>query len=313
MARKDEYYNRAKVEGYRARSAFKLVQLDEAAGLFGPGNVVVDLGAAPGGWLQVAAERVGPEGAVIGVDRQRIDDLEDVEPRVELLRGDITDDETRERIRAVAAEVTGQDAPEAQAGDGGADGATSGVSGTENDLHDADGATSGASDGENDLHDVAGATSGAVDVVLSDMAPNVSGEYELDHARSVHLARQALETAEAVLAPGGDFVAKVFQGRDLEAFEADVEDGFEYARRVVPDASRDSSSEVYVVGKHRLTAPVDADDELTVEIVDEGSEGDGVAHVEGFTVFVPDATVGETVAVRIEEVKPRFAFAERLS
>src|SRR6056297_1755397 len=173
MPGKDEYYNRAKVEGYRARSAFKLIQLDESAGLFGPGNVVVDLGAAPGGWLQVAAERVGPDGAVIGVDRQRIDDLEDPEPRVELLRGDITEDDTRERIRRIAAEVTGSDP---------AGGATerSGDAG-----RDADGAI------------------GAVDVVCSDMAPNVSGEYELDHARSVHLARQALETAKTVLAPGG--------------------------------------------------------------------------------------------------------------
>src|SRR6056297_1372445 len=109
MSGKDEYYNRAKVEGYRARSAFKLRQIDETAGLFGPGNVVVDLGAAPGGWLQVAAERVGPEGAVVGVDRQRIDELEDPEPRVELLRGDVTEADTRERIREIAAEVAGAD------------------------------------------------------------------------------------------------------------------------------------------------------------------------------------------------------------
>ncbi|WP_248518100.1 23S rRNA (uridine(2552)-2'-O)-methyltransferase [Salinarchaeum laminariae] len=271
MTGKDEYYNRAKVEGYRARSAFKLKQLDEAAGLFGPGNVVVDLGAAPGGWLQVAAERVGPDGTVIGVDRQRIDDLEDPEPRVELLRGDITEDDTREHIREIAATVTGSDAAAAE---------------TEN-------------------------TTGAVDVVLSDMAPNVSGQYELDHARSVHLARQAFETAKTVLGPGGDFAAKVFQGQDLEAFKADVDDAFEYARTVVPDATRDSSSEVYIVGKHRLTAPVEAGEELTVDVVDEGSEGDGVAHVEGFTVFVSDASVGETVPIRIDEVKPRFAFAER--
>ncbi|GAB3691932.1 23S rRNA (uridine(2552)-2'-O)-methyltransferase [Salinarchaeum chitinilyticum] len=282
MTGKDEYYNRAKIEGYRARSAFKLKQLDETAGLFGPGNVVVDLGAAPGGWLQVAAERVGPDGTVIGVDRQRIDDLEDPEPRVELLRGDLTEEDTRDRIREIAAEVTGSGSSAAGAADSA-------------DSHDAD-----------------AVAPGAVDVVLSDMAPNVSGQYELDHARSVHLARQAFETAKTVLGPGGDFAAKVFQGQDLEAFKADVDDAFEYARTVVPDATRDSSSEVYVVGKHRLTAPVEAGEELTVEVVDEGSEGDGVAHVEGFTVFVPDAAVGDSVAVRIDEVKPRFAFAERV-
>ena len=115
-----------------------------------------------------------------------------------------------------------------------------------------------------------------------------------------------------MLAPGGDFVAKVFQGQDLEAFRADVEEAFDYARTVVPDATRDSSSEVYVVGKHRITAPVAAGETYTVDITDEGSEGDGVAHVDGFTLFVPGAAVDETVDVRIDEVKPRFAFAERV-
>jgi len=274
MSGKDEYYNRAKVEGYRARSAFKLQQLDDAAGLFGPGNVVVDLGAAPGGWLQVAAERVGPEGVVIGVDRQRIDPLEDAEARVELLRGDLTESETHDRIAEIAAAEPGGEA-DAESG-----------------------------------HDVDGAPTGAVDVVLSDMAPNVSGQYELDHARSVHLARQALAVAEAVLAPGGDLAVKVFDGQDLDAFREDVEREFDYARTVVPDATRDSSSEVYVVGKHRLTAPVREGEALTVEIEDVGEEGDGVAHVEGFTLFVPDAAVGEEVDVRVEDVKPRYAFAD---
>jgi 23S rRNA (uridine2552-2'-O)-methyltransferase len=338
MPGKDEYYNRAKVEGYRARSAFKLKQLDETAGLFAPGNVVVDLGAAPGGWLQVAAERVGPDGAVIGVDRQRIDDLEDPEPRVELLRGDVTEDDTCERIRAVAAELAEdgtrspddasaeEDDREPKTSDafdispdsknvspGSAPDTADAADAAEaaGDSRDADGAST--ADDTSDLQDVDGPSTGAVDVVLSDMAPNVSGQYELDHARSVHLARQAFETAKKVLAPGGDFVAKVFQGQDLGAFKADVDEAFDYARTVVPDATRDSSSEVYVVGKHRIMAPVAAGEAHTVEITDEGSEGDGVAHVDGFTVFVPGADVGETVDVRIDEVKPRFAFAERLA
>jgi 23S rRNA (uridine2552-2'-O)-methyltransferase len=251
---KDEYYNRAKQEGYRARSAYKLTQLDRTADLLEEGATVVDLGAAPGGWLQVASEAVGPAGTVVGVDRQRIRPL-DLE-NVETLRGDMTDEGTVERLRDLAGEE--------------------------------------------------------VDVVLSDMAPNMTGEYTVDHARSVHLARQALGVAEALLAPGGDLVVKVFDGPDLDALEADIDAAFEYVRPVRPDASRDASSELYLVGKGRLTAPVRAGDERTVEIVDEGSEGDGIARIEGFTVFVPDAAVGETVDVRIADVKPRFAFAERV-
>ncbi|WP_227134072.1 23S rRNA (uridine(2552)-2'-O)-methyltransferase [Halorubellus salinus] len=254
MTRKDRFYNRAKQEGYRTRSAYKLQQLDRECGLFGPGNTVVDLGAAPGGWLQVAAEEVGEQGTVIGVDFQRIKELDDVDATVELVRGDMTEDDTKAEVREVAG--------------------------------------------------------GDVDVVLSDMAPNMTGEYGLDHARSVHLARQALEVATDVLDTGGDFAVKVFQGQDLEDFKTDVDKEFQYARTVVPEASRDTSSEVYIVGKHRLTAPVREGDVVTVTIEDEGSEGDGVAKVEDFTVFVSGADVGDELDVRIDQVKPRFAFAQ---
>ncbi|MFB6129549.1 MAG: SAM-dependent methyltransferase [Salinigranum sp.] len=255
MTGRDEYYNRAKQEGYRARSAFKLKQLDETANLFSRGDTVVDLGAAPGGWLQVAAEAVGPGGRVVGVDLQRIGPLE--ADTVDTVRGDMTEAETRERLR---------------------------------DLLDGDGA----------------------DVVVSDMAPNMTGQYSLDHARSVHLARQAFGVAAELLVAGGDFVVKVFDGPDLAELREDVEDEFQYVRAVHPDASRDSSSELYLVGKGRLTAPVSVGDELDVEIVDVGSEGDGVAKVEAYTVFVPGAETGETVRVRVTDVKPRFGFAERI-
>ncbi|GAB3320214.1 TRAM domain-containing protein [Haloplanus rallus] len=255
MTGRDEYYNRSKQEGYRARSAYKLKQLDEAADLLAPGDVVVDLGAAPGGWLQVAAEAVGDAGTVVGVDRQRIRPLDHAV--VETLRGDMTEDATVDRLRETV-------------GDAGAD------------------------------------------VVVSDMAPNMTGEYSVDHARSIHLARQALGVAEDVLAPGGDLVVKAFDGPDLADLRADMDDTFEYVRSIRPDASRDSSSEVYLVAKGYLTAPIAAGDELVVEIVDRGDEGDGIASVEGFTVFVPDAEVGDRIEVRIDEVKPRFAFAERV-
>jgi 23S rRNA (uridine2552-2'-O)-methyltransferase len=257
MSGKDHYYNKAKQEGYRARSAYKLQQLDETAGLLGQNRAVVDLGAAPGGWLQVAAERVGPEGRVVGVDRQRIDALDDPAAPVETIRGDITEDST---VAAILETV-------------GADGA---------------------------------------DVVISDMAPNMSGEYELDHARSVYLARQAFEVALDVLDTGGDLAVKVFDGQDVAALQADMESEFEYVRQVRPDASRDASSELYLVAKGRLTAPVREGDELEVEVVDTGSEGDGVAKVEDYTLFVPGAEEGETLTVEVEDVKPTYGFAKRV-
>ena len=273
MARRDEYYNKAKQQGYRSRSAYKLQQLDETAGLFAEGKTVLDLGAAPGGWLQVAIERVG-SGTVIGVDRQRIDPPdgdergtrsgdENVKPTFKTVRGDITEERTREAIHEVL----------------------DGVSET---------------DGEGN---------GGVDVVLSDMAPNVTGTYDLDHARSVHLARQAFEVSLDVLVPEGDLVVKVFDGTDLDDLRNEIDREFEYTMTIHPDASRDSSSELYLAGKNRVTAPVRAEEELNVEIVDQGSEGDGIAKIEGYTLFVPGGETGERYRVRVEDVKPRFGFA----
>jgi 23S rRNA (uridine2552-2'-O)-methyltransferase len=254
MTGKDEYYNRAKQEGYRSRSAYKLKQLDETAGLISRGDTVVDLGAAPGGWLQVARELTADAGTVVGVDLQRIDDIEGVRT----VRGDMTEDDTKADLRELVGE-------------------------------------------------------GGADVVLSDMAPNMTGEYSLDHARSVHLARQAFETALDLLASGGDLAVKVFEGPDVADLREEMEREFEYVRAVHPPASRDSSSELYLVAKGRLTAPVRAGDELEVEIEDTGSEGDGIAKVEGFTLFVPGADPGEKVRVTVTDVKPRFGFAERVA
>jgi len=260
MTGKDKFYNRAKQQGYRARSAFKLKQLDETADLFDSGDTVVDLGAAPGGWLQVAAEEVGSRGKVVGVDFERIEAFED-HHQVTTLKGDMTDEQTRDRLRREL--DAAEDDP-------------------------------------------------VVDVVISDMAPNMTGEYELDHARSVHLARTAFETAERYLVPGGDFAVKVFEGRDLDALQADLEASFQYVRTISPPASRDSSSEVYLIGKGYTTAPVSEGDQLSVDITDTGSEGDGIATVEAFTLFVPGADEGEQVEVAVTDVKPTFGFAERV-
>jgi 23S rRNA (uridine2552-2'-O)-methyltransferase len=251
MSHRDHYYNKAKQEGYRSRAAYKLKQLDETSHLIEEGATVVDLGAAPGGWLQVAQELAGNEGTVLGVDLQRIDPIE----RVETVQGDMTDEETREAVRERIGES---------------------------------------------------------DVVISDMAPEMSGEYSLDHARSIHLARQAFETANEVLAPGGDLVVKVFDGPDLSALREDIEGEFQYVRDVRPDASRDESSELYLVAKGRITAPIQVGDEREVEILDTGHEGDGIAKIEGYTLFVSGAEEGETVEVYVEDVKPNYGFAQRV-
>ena len=177
MTGRDEYYNRAKQEGYRSRAAYKLKQLDRTADLIADGDTIVDLGAAPGGWLQVATELAGT-GTVVGVDRQRIDPVDGAET----VRGDMTETSTREEVIDRVGET---------------------------------------------------------DVVISDMAPNMTGEYDLDHARSVHLARTAFETALELLAPGGDFVAKVFEGPDTDDLRSEVEAEFEYARTVHPERSEE--------------------------------------------------------------------------
>ncbi|MEY7850272.1 23S rRNA (uridine(2552)-2'-O)-methyltransferase [Natrarchaeobius sp. A-rgal3] len=274
MTGRDQYYNKAKQQGYRSRAAYKLKQLDDLENVISGGDIVVDLGAAPGGWLQVAAEKVGPHGTVIGVDLQRIKDLEDddLADRIETIRGDMTQDRTRERV-----------------------------------VEAAGGAVDEGDDGES-----APRAGGPVDAVVSDMAPNVSGEYSLDQARSLHLARQAFETALELLDSDGDFVVKVFDGPDVDAFREDLEEEFKYVRATSPDASRQESSEIYLIGKGRITAPLEEGDELEVEIVDVGSEGDGIASVEGYRLFVPATEAGETVSVRVEDVKPNFGFAQRI-
>ena len=252
MSGKDKYYNKSKQEGYRSRAAYKLKQLDREEQILHEGGTVVDLGAAPGGWLQVAAEEVGETGTVVGVDLQRIDPVDGVET----VRGDMTEEDTKEEVRDIA----GDD----------------------------------------------------VDVVVSDMAPNMTGEYNLDHARSVYLARQAFETALDVLEVGGDLVVKVFQGPDVQDLRGDMEAEFEYVRTTSPDASRQESSETYLIAKGRLTAPVREGDTVEVEIEDMGNEGDGIAKVDGYTLFVSHVEQGDVVEVEVTDVKPRFGFAKPL-
>lgn len=257
MARKDEYYNRAKQEGYRSRASYKLLQIDEREHIFSSGDIVVDLGAAPGGWLQVAANEVGENGRVIGVDFQRIKSLDDVPAAVSLIRGDMTDPATRTEIQ----EAT---------------------------------------------------THGRVDVIISDMAPEMTGEYSLDHARSIHLAEQALATARELLSPGGHLVVKVFDGPDLQQFRKQMESSFDFVKAFTPDASRDQSSERYLIGKRYIQTEIEEGEQIRVEITDIGSEGDGIADIDGYRLFVPETTPGDEVTVEIEALKATFGFARCL-
>ena len=189
--RRDPYHRMAKERGYRSRAAFKLKQLNERFGFLNGARYVLDLGAAPGGWLQVASEAVGGDGLVVGVDLERIRPLG--LGNVRTLIGDVTDGETLDRIR--------------------------------------------------------GAFPGRVDVVLSDMAPNVSGVWEVDHLRQIYLARRALRIAGSLLKPGGWVVLKVFQGSEYERFLGEVRGMFEFVKVVKPKASRKGSAEVFVVAR----------------------------------------------------------------
>jgi 23S rRNA (uridine2552-2'-O)-methyltransferase len=188
----DPYVQRAKAEGWRSRAAFKLMDIDARDRLLKPGMVVVDLGAAPGGWSQVAAQRVGGSGRVLALD------LLDMAPLagVEFLKGDFREDAV---LRELTFRLQGK----------------------------------------------------PVDLVISDMAPNISGIAATDQARSVHLAELALEFARLQLKPGGDFLVKVFQGAGFDAFRAAMAEAFDKVLVRKPKSSRDRSNEVYLLGRGR--------------------------------------------------------------
>ncbi len=250
MARdqKDHYYRLAKEEGFRARSAYKLLQINEKFHVIKKGDSVVDLGAAPGGWLQVAEKLSG--GKIVGVDLEGITPI----PGVITFRADITAESTVEQVL----EALGGDA----------------------------------------------------DVVICDAAPNLSGAWDRDHAVSVDLARSALKMAMKLLKPRGNFVVKVFQGDMFTDFLNDVRKEFATVHAHSPKASRKESAETYVVAKRLLTGPVRKGDMLDVQIESVGKSGDGVAMVEGFAIIVRGTQMGEKLRVKIDAVKPNFAFAD---
>jgi 23S rRNA (uridine2552-2'-O)-methyltransferase len=186
----DAYVHRAQAEGWRSRAAFKLIELDERDRFLRSGARVVDLGAAPGGWSQVAAGRVGPKGRVIALDLLPMEPL----PGVTFLQGDFRTEAALEALRAEVGER-------------------------------------------------------AIDVVISDLAPNVSGVAAVDQPRAMELAELALEFAGECLVEGGWLVTKLFQGTGFGAFVDAARRRFRRVAVRKPKASRPESREVYLVAQ----------------------------------------------------------------
>ncbi|PXF53379.1 MAG: 23S rRNA (uridine(2552)-2'-O)-methyltransferase [Candidatus Methanophagaceae archaeon] len=197
---RDRFYIKAKEEGFRSRSAYKLKEMVAKFKIMKRGDTVIDLGAAPGGWSQVASDVVGAHGVVISMDLQHIAPIEGVVT----LRGDITDREATIKLlrKALMLHGCGNDSVAA-----------------------------------------------AATVVLSDAAPKLSGNRVYDHYRSFELSKAALGIATALLKPGGNFVAKIFQGEYYSIFYKSVKDMFRDARAYTPKASHKRSAEVFVIGK----------------------------------------------------------------
>ena len=193
----DPYVKLAKKEGYRARAAYKLKEIDETFGLSKPGTLVVDLGSAPGAWSQYVRRKLSPQGAAMGDLNGTIlaVDLLPMEPveGVHFIQGDFTEADVLAQLQAIVG-----DRP--------------------------------------------------VDVVVSDMAPNLSGIDSVDAARIAHLIELAVEFAQMHLKPQGALVVKVFHGSGYSQLVKLFKDSFKVVKPIKPKASRDKSSEQFLVG-----------------------------------------------------------------
>jgi 23S rRNA (uridine2552-2'-O)-methyltransferase len=188
--RREYYYRKAKEEKFRSRAAFKLLQAVKKHRFIESGYVVVDLGAAPGGWTQASRRIVGSSGFVLGID---INPLKPIDlPNVRTIIGDVADSQIEQNIREFLPR--------------------------------------------------------SADVVISDVSPNISGVWELDHARQIDLATWSLRIATSVLRPRGNFFVKVFQGDMLNDFVQEVKRNFSFVKLIKPKASRAKSSELYALG-----------------------------------------------------------------
>jgi 23S rRNA (uridine2552-2'-O)-methyltransferase len=185
----DPYVKKARVEGYRSRASYKLLEINDRLNLFRPGQIIVDLGAAPGGWSQVAERCARPAGRIIALD---LLDMEAI-PGVEVIRGDFTTDDVYASLQETLRGCT-------------------------------------------------------VDLVISDMAPNLSGMKHIDLPRSVFLVELALDFADKVLAKGGIVVTKVFEGEGIDDLRNQIRSRYTRLVNMKPKASRGRSRELYLVG-----------------------------------------------------------------
>jgi len=185
---KDEFVRRARAEGWRSRAVYKLLEIQERERLLRPGGRVLDLGAAPGAWSQLAAKIVGQTGAVVAVDLLPIDEI----PGVEFIQGDFTDEETYEKVLG--------------------------------------------SLGDRRL-----------DLVMSDLAPNISGNRSVDQPRAMYLAELAADIAGRTLKPGGALVVKLFHGEGFDDFVRTQRKSYGKVKVRKPGASRPQSRETYLV------------------------------------------------------------------
>ncbi len=186
---RDRFFRKAKAEGLRARSAYKLDEIQKRYRLFKSGDAVLDLGAAPGGFLQIIARIVGPSGLAIGID---LEPIPAIAPNVRTIALDIYADVSRARLLELAGRP--------------------------------------------------------FDAVTSDMAPKTTGIRATDEARSLALAQRALELTRLCARPGAHFACKLFMGGETKNYERVVREGFEEVRIVRPEATRQRSFEIYVVG-----------------------------------------------------------------
>jgi 23S rRNA (uridine2552-2'-O)-methyltransferase len=186
-SKKDQFRRLARDQGYRSRSAFKLKQINESYRILNKGHCVVDIGCAPGGWLQVALSEVGHKGKVIGIDIKKIEPLNEAF----LIQGNIEDEDI--------------------------------------------------------INSILKFSNSNVDVVLSDLSPNVSGNWDLDHARQIDLTRSALKLTDKILKKGGKVVLKVFQGDMLNELIVELKKEFKKVILTKPNASRQVSSEIYLI------------------------------------------------------------------
>jgi 23S rRNA (uridine2552-2'-O)-methyltransferase len=192
--KRDYYYQKAKKEKYRSRAAYKLFQAIKKYHFIEYGDVVLDLGAAPGGWIQAARKTVGNKGFVLGVD------LKSIEPF------------PQDYVRTIMCDIAEEDA----------------------------------------IQQILEMLPRKADTVISDASPNISGIWEVDHARQIDLAHHALKIALETLRPSGNFFVKVFQGDMLDDFTHKVKKHFEKVLVIKPKASRTKSSEMFILGRHLL-------------------------------------------------------------